>query len=80
MDGMNIGQKPAITLKVDVDSLPTIKCLECSSMIWQRGLILKWMSPLQSPSGREEILPIEVLYCKNCGAILSQSMIEEWQK
>jgi hypothetical protein len=46
----------------------TLMC-DCGGMIFQTALVLKKVSPLIAPSGKEELTPIEVLVCKNCGKV-----------
>jgi len=51
-----------------IKSFKTITC-NCGGMIFETGLVLKKISPLISPSGKEETYPIEVLVCKKCGKV-----------
>jgi hypothetical protein len=56
-------------IRVDVASLPNIKC-GCGSVIFTEAFELKKLSALQSPSGKEELVPLPVIVCKICGAPL----------
>jgi hypothetical protein len=38
-------------------------------MIFDSGVMVKRLSPLMSPTGKEEILPAEIIICKSCGMI-----------
>ena len=56
------------TLKVDLSSTPWIKC-EGGNMLWESSILFKRLSPLMSPSGKEELMPAEVITCKTCGKV-----------
>jgi hypothetical protein len=56
------------SIKVDLSQATWIKC-EKESMIFEKKLIFKRLSPILSPSGREELIPIETLFCTTCGKI-----------
>ena len=56
------------TLKVDLSSTPWIKC-EGGNMLWETSMLFKRLSPLMSPSGKEELIPAEVVVCKKCGKV-----------
>jgi len=46
----------------------TVTC-ECGGMVLETAIILKKISAIISPTGKEEIYPIEVLVCKKCGKV-----------
>ena len=48
---------------------PNVVCSKCGSKVFREGLILKKVSALVSPTGREELYPIPVYVCDKCGAI-----------
>jgi hypothetical protein len=56
------------TLKVDLSSTPWIKC-EGGNMLWESSMLFKRLSPLMSPSGKEELIPAEIITCKKCGKV-----------
>lgn len=49
-------------------SFKNVTC-ECGGLIFEEAVILKKISALITPSGREELYPLEVLVCKKCGKI-----------
>jgi hypothetical protein len=51
-----------------IKNFKTITC-ECGGMIFETGVILKKISAIISPSGKEEMYPLEVLVCKKCGKV-----------
>lgn len=56
-----------VTKKMILDS-PTFKC-ECGGMIFQEGIFFKKISPLISPTAKEEIVPINLVFCTKCGLV-----------
>jgi hypothetical protein len=43
----------------------TLTC-DCGGQLFQTGVVIKKISPLVSPTGQEEMYPMEVLVCMNC--------------
>lgn len=62
-------QKPQ-QVKVDLGQADTIKCKSCGNYLFIQSFVLKKLSPLVSPTGQEEMIPIQVFSCGNCGAVL----------
>jgi len=60
-----------IKLDVDVSSLPTVSCKRCKGIFFRDALIVKRVSPLVSPDGKEAFIPIPVLLCVSCGEPLN---------
>ena len=60
---MNMGMNPASLL----DS-PNVVC-ECGSKLFYEAIVLKKVSALISPTGKEELYPIPVYVCDKCGKI-----------
>jgi len=54
--------------RVDLSSTPWQGC-EGNNFIFDSVTMLKRVSPLLSPSGKEEYASAEVLICKKCGKI-----------
>lgn len=57
-----------LSIKLDLSGTPWIKC-EGGNMLWDSLMLFKKISPLMSPSGKEELLPAEIIVCKKCGKI-----------
>lgn len=55
-------------IKVDLSQTPWIKC-DGGNMVWESGMLFKKLSPLVSPTGKEELIPAEIIVCKTCGKI-----------
>jgi hypothetical protein len=54
--------------KIDINQLAWVSC-SCGGKIFDSGVMVKRLSPLMSPTGKEEILPAEIIICKSCGKI-----------
>lgn len=48
----------------------TLTC-ECGGMIFEEAIFFKSISPIVSPTGKEELYPIGVVVCKKCGKVPS---------
>jgi hypothetical protein len=55
-------------LKIDLSGTPWVKC-EAGNILWDSSMLFKKLSAILSPSGKEELLPAEVIICKTCGKI-----------
>lgn len=55
-------------IRVDLTQAPWIECSE-KNRVFDKKLIFKRISPLLSPSGREEHVPLEVIICSKCGKV-----------
>ena len=62
-------EDPAINMSAIIDS-PNIVC-ECGSKTFIGGAVLKKVSQIMSPTGREEVVPIPVYVCSECGKVPS---------
>jgi len=69
---INPGQTPmsgtdeGMPLKVNLKEIPDITCGSCGGNLWEQAIILKRISPIQSPTGKEEYVTIPVLVCIAC--------------
>ena len=48
---------------------PNIVCPNCGSKIFIEAAVLKRLSSVLSPTGKEEIIPIPVFACAKCGTV-----------
>lgn len=48
---------------------PNVVCPKCGSKVFNEAVILKKVSAIVSPTGKEEIYPIPVYVCSKCGTI-----------
>ena len=50
----------------DIVACPNEICA-CGNKIWVQGNVLKKISALMSPTGKEQIVPIPIFVCSKCG-------------
>jgi len=62
---MNDSQK----LNIDLNDVENINCDECKGECFSPTFIIKKMSALVSPSGKEALIPIQMFKCDKCGHI-----------
>lgn len=55
-------------IRIDLSDTPWVKC-EAGNLLWESSMLFKKLSPLMSPSGKEELLPAEIIICKRCGKV-----------
>ena len=63
-------------VQVDLTKAETMKCKKCSNAIFIPSFILKRLSPLVSPTGKEAVIPVQVYSCGNCGEVV-KSLISD---
>jgi DNA-directed RNA polymerase subunit RPC12/RpoP len=61
----NIGNGSIVSVPKAVLEQPDYEC-ECGSKIFKELLKVKKISALLSPTGREALIPYEVLICNKC--------------
>lgn len=57
-------------LKVDLSQAPWVKC-ECGNELFNPGMMFKKLSSLLSPTGKDELIPVDIVVCSVCGKIPS---------
>lgn len=55
-------------LNINPRDLPWAGC-EKGAQIYESAVVFKRLSPIISPTGKEEYLPAEVFICKGCGKV-----------
>ena len=68
---------PKQQVKVDLSDADTMKCQKCENPIFIQGYIIKKISAIVSPTGKEVIAPIQVFNCGNCGEMLPLQELDE---
>jgi hypothetical protein len=65
---INAGSAGMTGPRITPDMLKLAKNVECScgGIIFRQALVFKKISAILSPSGKEEILPIDVIVCEKC--------------
>jgi hypothetical protein len=54
-------------IKINLGDMPWVSC--DGNYLFEPVMMFKRVSPLVSPSGREEMVPVEVMLCKACGKV-----------
>ena len=68
---------PKANVQVDLSEADTMKCQSCENPVFIQGYIIKKISAILSPTGKEVIAPIQVFNCGNCGEMLPLADLEE---
>jgi len=61
--------KDVVNISVGLDNTDALKCDECGSATFRPAFLLRKVSALMSPSGKETIVPIQVFACDSCGHV-----------
>lgn len=68
---MNIPKSPQAQINITPDMMKNFKTLtcDCGGMLFESGIVVKTISGIVSPSGKDEDYPLQVLICKKCGKV-----------
>ncbi len=58
-----------VNINVGLDQTTEIECDECASTVFHPAFILRKVSALISPTGKETIIPVQVFACDSCGHV-----------
>jgi len=61
---------PKQQVQVDLTEADTMSCQKCGNKIFIQGYIIKKISAILSPTGKEVVAPIQVFNCGSCGELL----------
>ena len=67
--GMGDKGQPKTQVKLDINDLTDIVCENCGSKFFRQVQAFKKISALVSPTGKEQIMPVPVFRCDECGHI-----------
>ena len=56
------------SVTVDLKDTPFIKC-KGGNFLWDSSMLFKRLSPIMSPTGKEELIPAEIIVCRTCGKV-----------
>jgi rubrerythrin len=65
-------KKMVSELSSKLDTAQTVICDNCSHHVFQAGIVLKRFSAINSPTGQEVVVPIELFCCTKCGHVNSE--------
>ena len=63
--------------QIDLSDAETMTCQKCNNKIFIKGYVIKRISAIVSPTGKEMIAPVQVFNCGNCGEILPLADVDE---
>lgn len=55
-------------IQINLSNAPWVQC-DCGGHVFRQGVMLKKLSQFESPSMREEQIPLELIICESCGKI-----------
>jgi len=63
--------KPGDPMRLTMDQIKISKQVtcDCGSAMFSEKLMFKRISSIISPSGREELYPMQVVVCESCGKV-----------
>ncbi len=67
--GMDGQKPPSAQLNIKMSDLTDIVCENCGSKFFRQVSAFKKLSALISPSGKEQVVPVPVFRCDECGHI-----------
>ena len=58
-------------VQVDLSKADTVRCddPECNNVLFIQSTVIKRLSAIVSPTGKEALVPIDVYSCGNCGKV-----------
>ena len=59
---------PPVTIDM-IKNAASIVCEECGSILFQEKLSFKRLSPILSPTGKEQLIPMPLVICEGCGKV-----------
>ncbi len=56
-------------INIDLNSVDSISCEECDNKTFVPAFVLKNVSALMSPTGKDTIVPIQIFKCSKCNHV-----------
>ena len=56
-------------LNIDLNNVDNFTCEECAGDTFSPSFVIKQLSALMSPSGKETLIPLQIFKCDKCGHI-----------
>jgi hypothetical protein len=63
-----------VNIPVGLEQTDAIKCDKCESNAFSPAFLLRKVSALLSPTGKDTVIPIQVFACNSCGHINEEFM------
>ena len=63
--------QPSKTAKINIKAsdMKDVVCDNCEGKVFKEVIMLKRVSALVSPTGKEQLVPVQVIRCDDCGHI-----------
>tara|TARA_R110000851_G_scaffold240186_1_gene392852 strand:- start:181 stop:420 length:240 start_codon:yes stop_codon:yes gene_type:complete len=58
--------------QIDISKTSAVKCEKCENSTFKQSLLLRKLSALVAPDGRETLVPVQVFACEKCGHVNSE--------
>ena len=56
-------------VNVDLSAAPTVSCEKCENAFFQNVFVIKKISALVSPNGKEMLAPVQTFQCTSCSHV-----------
>ena len=66
-------------MHIDMNNAVDMKCEKCGCNTFKGTNLIKTISAIVSPSGKEMIIPIPVFACENCGHVNKEFLKNEFE-
>jgi uncharacterized Zn finger protein len=67
--GMGSQEQSKTQITINASDLKDVVCENCGGKVFKEVTMFKKLSALVSPSGKEQLVPIPVFRCDDCGHI-----------
>lgn len=65
---------------IDITQTSSTVCEECEKQAFQEAVVLRKISALLSPTGKEGFVPVQVFACVACGHVNNEFLPKELRK
>tara|TARA_B100000900_G_scaffold411050_1_gene429994 strand:- start:2069 stop:2293 length:225 start_codon:yes stop_codon:yes gene_type:complete len=72
----NISQQ-GTPLQIDPNTLEDVGCKECGCLLFDTAVKMKRISAIQSPTGKSELIQIQVNVCRDCGTEVNPNELSQ---
>jgi len=66
---MNGNQPQQQQIRVNLEDAEDVVCEECNNEYFTPAVMIKKLSPLVSPTGKEAMVPVQLFQCNSCGHV-----------
>lgn len=72
--GMDGGEMPSERVNINILTQPTITCNACLGVLFTPVTVFKKISRLLTGAPQDQIVPIELFRCVECGTIMTDAL------